>query len=102
MSDHPAGFELLRDVGSELTRFEVESGLVRHSDRVIFGLLTVAVMSPLNTGQSVPSDYHLNFDGEVFPIGDWWGRATEFSAIQARKSVPLGTYNFGDRMNVTC
>lgn len=42
---------------------------VRLSDRIIFGLLAVAVLSSANTGQEVPDGYHLTF-GRARPAGD--------------------------------
>jgi hypothetical protein len=52
----PNGFELLPDAAGphRLTRFRVEKGKVQLSDRVIFGLLGVAVLCPANADQKVP------------------------------------------------
>jgi hypothetical protein len=46
----PDGFELLQDAAgpTRVTRMLIERGKVRLSDRVIFGLLAVAVLSPVN------------------------------------------------------
>ncbi|HWP85984.1 MAG TPA: hypothetical protein VNN17_12380 [Terriglobia bacterium] len=56
----PDGFELLQDAAGPagVTRMQIEKGKVRISDRVIFGLLAVAVLSPVNRDQNVPKDYH--------------------------------------------
>jgi hypothetical protein len=53
----PDGFELIPDASgpSRITRMWIEKGKVRLSDRSIFGLLSVAVLSPVNTDQK----YHL-------------------------------------------
>jgi hypothetical protein len=67
----------------------VDRGKVRLSDRVIFGLLAVAVLSPANADQKVPNGYHLTFGGNaVLPINEWWGRARDFPAIAAQDPVP--------------
>ena len=95
----PGGFELLHDAGGRPrhTRLEVVNGAVRLSDRVIFGLSAVAVLSPVNEGQSVPDSYYLTLgDTETLIINDWWGRASDFPAVVARDPVPLVKLDFGD------
>src|SRR5207245_2527156 len=86
----PDGFELLSDAAGPRgqTRIRVERGKVQLSDRVVFGLLAVAVMSPVNADQRVPGGYYLTFSRESLPINDWWGRAAEFVVIATRKSLP--------------
>lgn len=97
----PDGFELLPDAAGppRQTRMLVESGKVHLSDRVIFGLLAVAVLSPVNAGQRVPEGYHLTFAGQQFLINDWWGRVDEFAAVVAREPLPSVTLQFGDWMD---
>lgn len=75
---------------------------VRLSDRVIFGLIAVAVMSPENVNQTIPEGYHLRFAGEVFPINDWWGRAAEFASILARNPLPSIEFDFTNWLVVSC
>lgn len=97
----PGGFELIPDADgpSRHTRLAVVKGSVRLSDRVIFGLIAVAVLSPSNEGQSVPDGYHLMFgDAQKLVINDWWGRASDFSAVAAQDPVPLVKLDFGDWM----
>lgn len=96
----PDGFEVLPDaVGpSRLTRVTATSGAVRLSDRIIFGLLAVAVTSLTNIDQRVPEGYHLSYSGTVLPINDWWGRAGDLTAILSRDPMPSVTLDFGDWM----
>jgi hypothetical protein len=103
----PDGFELLTDSQGKdgYTRMTVartppDRGRVQLSDRVIFGLLAVAVLSPVNKDQRVPDGYHLTFGRQRFPmlINDWWCRATEFPAVAAQDPVPTVTLDFGDMM----
>lgn len=97
----PDGFELLEDAAGpkRFTRLEITRGTVRLSDRIIFGLLAVAVLSPVNADQQVPSGYHLSFgDHTVMPINRWWGRAADFPSIAAQDPVPSVTLNFDDWM----
>ena len=82
----PAGFELLPDAAgpARLTRFMVEQGRIRLSDRIIFGLLGVAVLSPVNVGQSVPDSYFLSFGVRRLVINEWWGRREHNSLRTSR------------------
>jgi hypothetical protein len=97
----PQGFELLQNVAGRprFTEMEVETGRVRLSDRVIFGLLAVAVMSLVNVDQKIPDSYRLSYGNEVMPINGWWGRAVDFPAIAARDPVPVIKLDFGDWMD---
>lgn len=94
----PDGFELLSDTAGppRYTRMLIEKGRVRLSDRVIFGLLAVAVLSPANQGQTVPDGYHLTFGGKVvLLINEWWGRAADFAFIVSQEPIPQVTLDFG-------
>jgi len=90
----PDGFELLPDAA-----VRIEKGKVQLSNRIIFGLLAVAVMSPANTDQRVPDTYYLSFAGAQFSINESWGRAAEFASIVASDPMPRVTLNFTDWMN---
>lgn len=81
------------------TRVEVVKGAIRLSDRIIFGLIAVAVFSPVNKGQVVPDGYYLTFGAsEKLIINEWWGRAADFSAVAARDPMPFVKLDFGDWM----
>lgn len=99
----PDGFEILPDAAGpdRLTQLLVTKGKVRLSDRVIFGLLAVAVLSPVNGDQKVPDGYYLTIAGEQLLINEWWGRATEFVTLVARHPLPRVKLNFGDWMGET-
>jgi hypothetical protein len=95
----PDGFALIPDAAgaNRLTHMEVERGKVRLSDRTIFGLIAVAVLSPANKDQSVPDGYHLTFgDTEKLLINDWWGRASDFPTIAAKEPLPNVKLDFGN------
>lgn len=96
----PRGFELLEDAahGPGLTRLSVRKGVVQLSDRVMFALLGMAVLAPVNTGQRIPDDYFLSLGTAEFTINDWWGRAADFAAIAAQLSLPHVKLDFGDWM----
>jgi hypothetical protein len=96
----PDGFALIQDAAypKRPTTIEVEKGKVRLSDRIIFGLLAVSVLSPANKDQLVPTGYFLSFGVSKFPINDWWGRATDFQSIVAQSPMPSVTLDFGEWM----
>jgi hypothetical protein len=97
----PDGFELIHDARgpARRTRVEVVKGAVRLSDRIIFGLIAVAVLSPVNKGQVVPEGYYLTFGAsEKLIINEWWGRAADFPRVAARETMPLVKLDFGDWM----
>ncbi|NOS83354.1 MAG: hypothetical protein HOP32_17415 [Nitrospira sp.] len=97
----PGGFELIPDARgpARQTRISVVKGAIQLSDRIIFGLIAVAVLSPVNKGQSVPVSYYLTFGAtEKLIINEWWGRAAEFPAIGARDPTPLVKLDFAEWM----
>lgn len=96
----PAGFKLFEDAGgpARLTRMSVEKGVVRLSDRTIFGLIAVAVMNPVNIDQRVPDGYNLTFANEKLMINNWWGRAADFPSLAAIDPMPNVLLDFGDWM----
>jgi hypothetical protein len=95
----PDGFALIPDAAGPrgLTHIQVERGKMRLSDRTIFALIAVAVLSPVNKDQSVPDGYHLTFGAtEKLLIKDWWGRANDFEAIAAKERLPSVRLDFSD------
>lgn len=92
----PQGFELWADAAGadRQTRFSVQKGMVQLSDRVIFGLLAVAVLSKTNVGQVVPDGYYLSFAGTILPINEWWGRAADFEPMVANENLPSVILDF--------
>jgi len=97
----PNGFELLPDAAGppSYTRMQIEKGRIQLSDRVIFGLLAVAVLSPANIGQAVPEGYCLTFGRNVtLLINEWWGRAKDFPEIAATEPMPLVKLDFNEWM----
>jgi hypothetical protein len=104
----PGGFELMRNANGQpgYTCMEIKKeaphmGRVRLSDRTIFGLLAVAVLSPANVGQRVPNGYHFTFGRRPIrlEINDWWGRAADFPAIAATEPMPRVKLDFAHMMN---
>lgn len=97
----PAGFELLEDAAGppELTRISIENGTIQLSDRVIFGLLFVAVLEPVNSGGRVPDSYFLFYGrSHELVINAWWGRAADFRRLVAENPLPKVTMDFTDWM----
>lgn len=96
----PDGFDLIADAAgpARFTRMSIERGKLRLSDRSVFGLLGIAVLSVANTDQKVPDGYHLTFAGTEMPINDWWGRKDDFLVLAAQETVPRVKLDFGDWM----
>jgi len=103
----PDGFELIPNArqpvrAGELrkTTVKVVRGAIQLSDRIIFGLIAVSVLSPVNNDQRVPNGYHLTFGAkEKLIINEWWARATDFPAIAAREPLPSITLDFSEWMH---
>ena len=97
----PDGFELIQDVHgpARCTRFVIQQGAIRLSDRVIFGLIAVAVLSPVNKDQHVPDGYYLTFGATAkLIINEWWGRAEDFPTVAATDPVPSVKLDFSEWM----
>lgn len=97
--DLPEGFDLIRDTTGpkRLTRMEVKRGKVRLSDRIIFGLLAVVILSPINKELSIPEGYYLTYgESPKLNINEWWGRANDFKSIIAQDPTPLVTLDFSN------
>jgi hypothetical protein len=99
-SEMPKGFELRPDFGSGCndTSLHIEKGRIQFSDRILFGLLAVAVMAPENTGQLTPGGYHLTLVGEKYEINDWWGKRAEFETACAPLNRVQVKLDFGHWM----
>ncbi len=105
----PAGYELIPDTTTEPARTTMQPGLgpnggwgVHLSDRSIYGIAAVALLSPVNVGQVLLGSLHLTWGSMSGDIGvrlnnGWWGRADDFAAITAmdrnRISVALDFSN---------
>jgi hypothetical protein len=93
----PAGFELISDVAGPKrhTRMRFTNGTVQMSDRVIFGLLACAVLSPVNWNQNIPEGYHLTYGADAtMYIHEWWGKADKFPEIVALDPPPSVKLDF--------
>jgi hypothetical protein len=87
----PEGFELNRDASGmwPRTRTSFSPGAVGLSDRIIFGLLAVAVLASENIDQNVPNGYFLTLGNTPrMMINQWWGRSADFAAIVASQPEP--------------
>ena len=96
----PDGFALIPDAAGPVqhTRMKIERGKIRLSDRMVFGLLAVAVLSPANQDQTDHKldGYYLTFGVSAkLVINEWWGRANDFAAIAALEPMPTVKLDFG-------
>jgi hypothetical protein len=62
------------------------AGRVRFSDRTIFGLLAVAVFSPVNADQRVPDGYHFTFARQPVRMVEQMRQITYAAAATTRKA----------------
>ncbi len=99
-SEMPEGFELCRDFGSgsNNTTLQIEKGRIQLSDRILFGLLAVAVMAPENTRQRSSAGYHVTLAGEIYEINDWWGKRAQFEKACSRANTVQVKLDFTDWM----
>lgn len=96
----PAGFELIPDVlhgDMKSTSLIATPGRVQISDRVIFGLLAIAVLASVNHNLNTKDGYWLSLNHQQFIINEWWGKRDEFLVIAAphdtqRVNVDLGNW----------
>jgi hypothetical protein len=99
----PEGFKMIDDTSTKdfppRTRIGIEKGKIQLSDRTVFGLIAVAVFSPINIGQRTPEGYLLTFGGlKTMTINEWWGRAADFPAVSALVQMPSVKLDFGEWM----
>jgi hypothetical protein len=72
---------------------------IQPSDRVIFGLLAVAVLSPQNREEQIDGSYYLSFGASAeMTINEWWGRANDFPAVAATDPSPMVRMIFPDEL----
>lgn len=99
----PGGLELLPDAAGPPRQTRLKMRLadrtIQLSDRVIFGLLAVAILSPHNRGQRIDDGYYLTFGSTVrMTVNEWWGRAADFPAIAATDPAPSVRMVFPDEL----
>lgn len=64
---------------------------------MIFGLLAIAVLAPVNHILNTKDGYWLSLNHKQFIINEWWGKRDEFLAIAAphdtqRVNLDLGNW----------
>ena len=97
----PRGFELIPDAArpAQVTSMEIQNGSLRLSDRVVFGLIAVAVFAQANQNERTSENCYLTFGGTLtFIINDWWGRSADFLTEISSVALPLVRLDFGDWM----
>lgn len=105
----PDGFALLpaESPGRVVARIDIESGALQLPTVIIYGLLAVAVLHPVNQGQPIPMAYHLtsnlvSLDGRndtlMMPIHQWWGRAADYREIARAFPPALTRLDFSDAL----
>lgn len=75
----------------------IEKGKLRLTDKLIWGLLAVAVLEPVNVGQAAPGYSLALLDHEIV-IDEWWGRGDDFRMLAAQHPMPRVKLDFTDWM----
>jgi hypothetical protein len=96
----PDGFDLLPVAAEPSQRHPIgiSDGAVQLTDRTIFALLAVAILSPANVGEHAPEGYFLTYGSTArMEINEWWGRANDFPRILATDPPgPAVAFDFSD------
>jgi hypothetical protein len=80
----PAAFAVIPSEGAAYSRWRLAHGELHMPDRVIWGLLAVAVFSRVNGGETSTGSYYLSLGDDQFPISKWWGREDDFRPVAER------------------
>lgn len=98
----PAGFELIRNANSTSQNnwAKIEKGQVQFFDNLIFGMLAVAVASPVNAAQNATDGCYLTLHNMKFNLKDWWGKREDLLAILSQMELPVVTINFAHMMDL--
>lgn len=98
----PEGFSLIENTAGprQITNISICIGKSIHmSDRIIFALISIAILLPINKGMITPKldGYYLFFGNshELF-INDWWGRKNDFLEFIAKEPMPLVKLDFSN------
>jgi hypothetical protein len=83
-SEHPPNYSFSSCVGTEITVVELADGILKLPDRIVFALLSIAVLSKVNRNQKAPDTYFLSLGQQQFLLKDWWGREDDFRTIADR------------------
>lgn len=75
--DVPRAFELILAT-DQLAKWRLAANVVQMPTRIIYALLSVAVLCRETPVADLDIGYHLSLHGEIFPIVNWWGREDDF------------------------
>jgi hypothetical protein len=98
-SEHPLEFSTIECVGTDKTIFRFEEGKIGLPDRIVFALLSVAILSTVNSDQRLPNGYYFSLGDEKFIINEWWGRENDFKNIAEKYNKTRLLLNFEEQSN---
>lgn len=93
-SEQPLEITFIECIGSDITIFQFEEGKMVFPDRIIFALLSIAVLSKVNRDQTIHENYFLTLGIEKFVINEWWGREDDFKTIAKKYNTVRVKLNF--------
>ncbi len=59
-------------------------GELHMPDRILWGLISVAVFAKVNAVERSTGTYYLSLGAERFTISEWWGREDDFRQVAGR------------------
>lgn len=77
----PSEFSVIPSHGNFYSEWELARGELHMPDRVVWALLSVAVLSRVNAAENSEGTYYLSLGDEQFPIKDWWGQEEAFRTV---------------------
>lgn len=100
--DLPEGFQLLSQAnkGLNIVTTKIQSGKVGLSDCIIFAMLAISVLSPVNAGLQVPEGLYISYANQRYPINKWWGQKSEFLETIKNQLIPSVHINFSHLMDL--
>ena len=75
----PPEYSLLPSTGWGLGHGELHM-----PDRILWGLISVAVFAKVNAVERSTGTYYLSLGAERFTISEWWGREDDFRQVAGR------------------
>ena len=83
----PAGCEFVPHANG-VSMFEISHGRLWMRASAALGLLAIAVFAPENRNETIPGNYQLGWQQQVFHVTGWWGWQDHFRKIVAVAEVP--------------
>ena len=94
----PAAFSVILSPGDFGSKWKLAHGELHMPDRVMWGLLAIAVFSRVNYRERSTGTYELTLGTDRFPLSEWWGREMDFRHVAEKYNKTRLTMNGLDRL----